>query len=235
MRASTRESKRDALLASRGSLVWCVCEFHLFFYYYRKLELFWNDFQSPPLRPCPQKWKRKEIHIFVQSCGFVWRRWRTASVARLLLFLDAISRQKALNKRRINSNPCTCVSKLELLHVGTHCEFCVQRNWIWFYKFAHLADLPARIRRLAPVSQRVDSNTHWMNHYHVDKSTGFDNTHPIDRLYWTETKSRSIKAKKTENWANMPPSLLAAVFCVCPILPPHKRRLNRAGHAIPIV
>ena len=30
-------------------------------------------------------------------------------------------------------------------------------------------------------------------------------------------------------------SLLAAVFCVGPILPPHKRLLNRAGHAIPIV
>ena len=31
------------------------------------------------------------------------------------------------------------------------------------------------------------------------------------------------------------PSLLAAVFCVGPILPPHKRLLNRAGHVIPIV
>ena len=30
-------------------------------------------------------------------------------------------------------------------------------------------------------------------------------------------------------------SLLAAVFCVGPILPPHKRLLNGAGHAIPIV
>ena len=56
-----------------------------------------------------------------------------------------------------------------------------------------------------------------MNHYHVDKSTGFDNTHPIDRLYLVfmdrdEVKVHKFKAKKTENWANMPPSLLAAVF-----------------------
>ena len=28
---------------------------------------------------------------------------------------------------------------------------------------------------------------------------------------------------------------LQPVFCVGPILPPHKRLLNRAGHAIPIV
>ena len=36
------------------------------------------------------------------------------------------------------------------------------------------------LKYLAPVVQKVDSGTHWINHYPLDNSIGFDSVHPLD-------------------------------------------------------
>ena len=35
---------------------------------------------------------------------------------------------------------------------------------------------------LAPVVQRMDSTIHWINHYLLDNSIGFEITYPVDRV-----------------------------------------------------
>ena len=37
-----------------------------------------------------------------------------------------------------------------------------------------------RIRVQAPVVRKVDSASHWINHYPVDSAIGFRNTYPLD-------------------------------------------------------